>query len=352
MDSREDRNWLWVEDVMDRSPLPWFFFAYMLFIALFSIYMFFDTQTITINLYINHKQLSQAFFTSFLIPFELISVKILLDGSRGKFYRLDSIFQRPQSSFYKLLKEKIIEQKLSYFLLFLLIGLPLFLLGWSGLSYYKDNSDNYIYLLIDIYNNLLLIISIYLFCVILWIFINIYWSFHIACELLDGNLSKYNIVILQRKILSARNFFLTMLLIFIITISSLYMSTMNTDYIIFNNYFLLALFLLGMVSTAIALSDAHNIGERAIDQKMERIDGTIESARREMESITENELAESKKKVEKLQKIIDLQQKDWDRITQEKIGLGLRENIKEAGTFIVSTVIPILTFLISKEFFK
>jgi hypothetical protein len=346
-----DRNWLWIEWLSDNLPMPLFFFAYLLFIILISIYMFFDTKTIYIDLHKDQQQLVQALFTSFLIPFELISIKFLLDGSRDKFYHLDVVFQKSQSYFHKLLREKILEQKLNYMLLFLLVGLPLFSLGYSGLSYYVPNGP-YIYPAIDIYNNLLLAISIYLLCVVLWYFFNIYWTFHMASEFLNGKLLNYNIIILRRKIIFIRNFFLSILLIFIITISSFYLSSMKTNQVDFYNYFLLFLFLLGIISTVIALKDAQNIVERAIDQKMDWIDETIECSRIKIELIPENESEKSKRELEKLQKTIEFQQKEWDVISQQKVGFGFREGIKEAGAFIVVTIIPILSFLISNEIWK
>jgi hypothetical protein len=376
--SPESDKLLWIERALIKSPFVTFLFAYLLFIAIFSIYMYFDTKTTFLDL-TKFKHLLPALFSSFIIPFELIAIEILSNGSRTEFRKLDTFFRRSQSNFYSLLREKIIDQKFNYFLLFLLIGLPLILLGWSfdffdaknftwydGKNYlwYDNNTwsgslfallgfeHELDYLAIDILNNLLLIISILLFCIILWIFIIIYWSFHLSCEKMTSDLSKYNIIIMQRKVIFVRNFFLLMLLTFTITISSLYLSAMNTDYTIFNNYFLLVLFILGMVSTTIALRDAYSIVERAADQKMEHIDGAIENARAKMESFERIESDEGKRELEKLQKSIDIHQTEWDRVIQQRVGFSLKENIKEVLVFVLGTIIPIITFLISNKILK
>jgi hypothetical protein len=363
MNSLREDNWIWIERMIRKFPLPSFLFGYILFISLFVIYLYLDSKTDRLTLYSGNTLLWSAYqvlFTTILIPFELIAIEFLLNDSRNEFKKLDLLFSGSQTKFYKLLSEKITDQRLNYILLLILIGFPLIILGWSGLTFFKlDHNNIRIHLAIDILNNLLLIISIYLFCVILWIFINIYWAFHSSCRSLSEDLSKYNILIIQRRIVSIRNFFITILLIFIVAISALYISSMNTKYIVFNNYFLIALFLIAMISAAIGIKDAHGIIEKVIDQKLYFLDINVKAARMELESITkdetniaESESAKRKIKTEKLEKMIELYEKDWDRITKEDVGLTLKDSIKEASAFVIGTIIPIMTFLISNKIMK
>jgi hypothetical protein len=359
MNSRKDDDLLWIGRLIKKSPLPPLLLSYLLFILIFGIYLYLDSRTERLTLYSGNILLwsgYQVLFTSILIPFELIAIVFLLNASRDEFKKMDLLFSGSRSEFYGLFNKKIIGQELNYFFLLLLIGIPLIFLGWSGLRFYNLDGSS-IHLAIDIFNNLLLIISVYLFCIIFWTFINIYWVFHLSSSGLDENLTKYNTLILRRKIMSVRNFFTINLLIFIITISALYISSMKTEYIVFNNYFLVGLFLFAMISTVIGIRDAHGIIEKVIDHKLYFLNNNIESARMKLDSIADDDssigVSESKDRnieADKLGKMIETYEKDWDRTIKENTGLDLKDSVKEAGTFLVSIIIPMLTFLIGNKF--
>jgi hypothetical protein len=362
-----DQDRLWIERILSWLPISYLSLSYILFIILFAIYILFDEKLSGLDLS-DRDQLLGAFFSSLIIPFEIATIKIMMDGAREQFRYLDQIFNKSQPKFNELLGCKILEKKFNYILFLIFVGFPLFLCKYDGFPFYEINGDNKFYLGLDIYANSLLIISIYLFCILSWKCLNIQLLFGMGSRALEGNLQSYNLLILRRKIVPVRNYFLFVLILFITCVSILNVSilaaTTDEDYAIEDRgqpslQTDLSIISLGIILffavalTLKSLKDAQSIIDNGINQKMDLIDKTIEDYSIKIKNMFEDDSDKGKNEEEKirrenLQKILELQQKEWDKITQEKTGLNFMEGLKEAGAFVVSIIIPILSFLISK----
>lgn len=358
----KNQDYIWIERVLSRLPISYLSFTYILFIILFSIYIYFDKNISWLDLS-DRYQLLGAFFSSLIIPFEIFTIKIMLDGAREEFSHLDAIFRKSQSKFKESLGSKIPEKKNNYLLFLFFVGLPLFFCKFDGFPFYEINKENIYYLGLDIYSNLSLIFSIYLLCILSWQAINIYFLFNIESKNLEGSLHPYNPAILRRNIIPVRNYFLMVLILFITCISIFNVSLLtattdedatneNNDQASLQTYLSIislgTLFVFAVALTLKGLRDAQNIIDNAINQKMDQIDKTIEAYSRKIETILENNCEEKKNQSDNLQKMLELKQKDWEKINQEKTGMNLKESLKEVGAFIVSIIIPIISFMISK----
>lgn len=213
-----DWNWIWIERFIPSVPISYFSLSYILFIIILSIYVFFDMKVSWLDLSDRYQFLA-TFFTSLLIPFEIMAIKMMLDGGRERFGVLCSYFKDSQGQLNESIRNFVFDKKNNYFVFLLIIGLPLFWCRFDGFPYYQINSDDINYLGLDIYINFLLIISISLLCLLSWIFINIHLSFAMISKKVRRDAQDYNIAILNRKIIPVRNYFLIILLIFMISFS-------------------------------------------------------------------------------------------------------------------------------------
>lgn len=195
-----DWRWIWIEKFIPTIPISYFLLSYILFIIILSIYMFFDENVDWMDLSDCYQFLA-AFFTSLLIPFEIFAIKLMLDGARGRFGLLCSYLSDSQARLRDPTSPQVFGKKNNYLTILLFIGLPLFLCKFDGFPYYSNNKDNINFLGLDIYEILLLFISICLLCLLCWIFINIHLTFGIMSKKLVIDAQEYNIAILRRKIM-------------------------------------------------------------------------------------------------------------------------------------------------------
>jgi hypothetical protein len=347
-------NRIWVDEIFLKLPISHFAVSYLVFLFILFIYIYIDMNTNSINLQSNSNQLIGALVTSFLIPFEFSGINLLIKGASKRFLYLDDTFRKSQSKFYESLTRKMAHQSVNYLFLLLFVGLPLALLslmswGENGFSdIIKNNISEYtIPIVLDLINCVLLFVSISFFCAIVLIIINIYCSFHTSVRDLKDSLSAYNTSILKRKLLSIRTYFLMTQLFMMICVAMINISIFGTKFRPeLSAIFLLILFLFTIALTLLGLTDAQDILDIAIDKKMDRMNAILEESSRKMSSLVENGLKKGDKDVDTLQEIIEFQQKDLEKIFQERIGFNIKDSFKGAAAFIASTVIPIASFIV------
>jgi hypothetical protein len=345
---------IWIEEIFLKLPISHFAVSYLVFLFILSIYVYMDMETNSINLQSNSNQLVGALVTSLLIPFEVSGINLLIMGASKRFLYLDEIFHKSQTMFHESLKKKMSHQGANYFFILLFVGLPLALLSlmsWSENGFsdvIRINIFDYkIPDILNLVNYILLFIPISLFCAILLMVINIYCSFHISVKNLKGSLSAYNTSILRRKLLPIRTYFLMTQLFMMICVTMINISIFGTKFKPeLSAIFLLMLFIFTIVLTLVGLNDAQDILDMAIDQKMDCTNAILEESSRKMSSLVEKGLKKGDKDVDMLQEIIELQQKDLEKIFQEKTGFNVKDSLKGAAAFIASTVIPIASFVI------
>jgi hypothetical protein len=341
-------DWIWVERVLSRFPINYFVLSYFLFLILFSLFLFFGANSGAWLDLSNPGVLLVVLVSSFIIPFELAGIKLQMDGSKDLFLYLDTLFGNSKSRFYESLRKGMLESGRNYMLLMLSVGLPLVALSWHGLNFYMKQRGNPFNLGLDIYYNFVLLLTIYLLCIILWIKINTYWAFHNSSKELEGHLLDYNVFILRKKLISVRSYFLIALIFYILCISLINISLFGFGHeITFNAVFLIMLFLFGAALTLGNLNDTQRIIAAVIEQQLDSINVSLEDNSTKMRSILAEGSENYKDEIDRLQKIIDLQRMEWDRISQEKAGLNTLEALKEAGAFIITIIIPIISFIIS-----
>jgi hypothetical protein len=270
----------------------------------------------------------------------------LLERSREDFNYLDASFANSQNRFLGVLKGTMLDQFKTYVFFILCIGILLAILSWNGLPYNDFNPENRFYLGFDIYNYLIQIITIYLLCMILWIQINIVLAFHRASKDLVEYPTSYNIFILRRNVEQIRRDFFVFLLYFIICISIINISFFGFNLIApFNAAFLIMLFILGAIPIIQGINYTQTVMNKILKKMLDSSSNSLEKNKNRMMSLlaenSENGMDESNK----LQKTLDIQQKDLELLAQLKMGFDLRE----AGTFVVSIIIPIISFIISMK---
>lgn len=347
-DNTKADGWIWVVRVISRFPVNYFVLSYFLFLILFLIFLFFSTKTSWLDLS-NPDVLLVVLVSSIIIPFELAGVKLQMDGSKNLFRDLDRLFSNSNSGFYESLRQRFKESGRNYLLLMLSVGLPLVALSWSGLNFYMKEGDNPFNLGLDIYYNLVLLLIIYFLCIIIWIKINTYWAFHTASKNLERHLLTYNVLILRRKLVAVRSYFLLVLLYYIFCVSLINIALFGLIglEITFNAVFLIMLFIFGVALTFGNLNDTQRIIDAAIEQKLSNIDYRLEENLTKMRIMLVEGSENYKEEIDRLQKIIDLQRMEWDKISQEKTGLDIIQALKEAGAFVISMIMPIISFIIS-----
>jgi hypothetical protein len=117
---------------------------------------------------------------SFLIGFLLFGIQFFLNKMRQTFEELGNLFENKDLSagLQNQILRNFTNSKL-YYLIILFVILPFLIIQisdfWSELFYSSDPS--YWAFILDLYNNLLNYISLYLLAIILWIIFNISWSF-------------------------------------------------------------------------------------------------------------------------------------------------------------------------------
>lgn len=291
-------------------------------------------------------QLYKVLISCSFIPVGLVGIRLLLNESRDIFCYLDDIFAKSQSAFSVVFRNGIGDIK-SFILLAISIGLPIAFLTWNGLEYYDIGPQ---FLAVDIYNYLILWLTIFLLCIILWIQINASLAFHRSAESLKGQLQNYNILILLRKLELVRGYFLRSLIYFTIFIALINLSILGLKVeVTYSAVFLILLLIFGVSLTLRGLNDTQRIVDVAAEENLEAINNSLEENSNKLLSMLMAVSEVNKDEVERLQKIIELKKKEWDNITQIKVGLNLTATLKEVGTFMISIIIPIISFLISPE---
>lgn len=357
-ENSKDYGWIWIEGLLNRFPLPYFAVALFLFFFLNSIFYFFSTKIETLDL----SEMPLILITCLVIPFELAGLRLQLDGSRETFHYLDKVFSKSQSKFFLQLKEEILGSGKSRLVFILSIGLPLIYLSWNGFVFYDTQMDlirsgDAVYntetvffnILFDIYYNLILIITIYLFCLVLWIQVNTYVAFHNESKNIAGRLLPYNILTLRRNLSPVKNYFMIFLIYFIICASLINITLFGTKLeLTFNAAFLFLLFLLGASLAAGGLIDSQRIIKEAASQKLDNINDSLEENSNKLVSMLMGNSKEHQEEIDRLKTAIEIQRNNWEKVAQERIGLNIKDALNEVGTFTITIIIPILSFIITQ----
>lgn len=317
-----------------------------------SIYFFLDSMVYCLDLSSNPDQLYKVLISCSFIPVGLVGIRLLLNESLDIFFYLDGIFNKSQSAFSVSFRNGIRDIK-TFIILALSIGLPIVFLTWNGLPYYDIGPENPFerpqFLAVDIYDYLILWFTIFLLCIIIWIQINASLAFHRASESLKGQLQNYNLLILLKKLELVRNYFHRYLIYFTIFIGLINLSILGLKVeITYSAVFLILLFIFGVSLTLRGLNDTQRIINAAAEENLDAINNSlVEKSNRLLSILAGSE--ENKDEAERLQKIIELKKKEWDNIAQIKVGLDMTATLKEVGTFMISIIIPVISFLISPE---
>jgi hypothetical protein len=182
------------------------------------------------------------------------------------------------------------------------------------------------------------------------ILFNISSVFKKASMDLSGNLAIFNSIILQRLLNPLRNYFFALLLILITCISLFNISIAGFALINYQSAMLLLLITsIGVYLTYRGLSGIQRIIELAINEKLEIINGSIEQNMIKLKLMLETKNEEKNNEIDKIQKIIAIEEKEWEKITNVKNNNTIKESLREAGIFIITIMIPIISFLISSS---
>jgi hypothetical protein len=115
----------------------------------------------------------------------------------------------------------------------------------------------------------------------------------------------------------------------------------------FSTVFMILLLILGASLAYIGLKDTQRIIDSTLEHKLEMIKDNLERNSQKLVELALSEDPNENAKVERLQKIIELQRTERDECIKKKKEVDVWNIFKQASTFIITVVIPIISFTIS-----
>lgn len=191
------KGWNLPKRIFNIIPAPYYITSIILTVILILIYGFLGSRVINFDWGYNKYN---AIILCTVIGFLLFGIQFFLNKMRDTFEELGNLFENGNLSykFRNEIQRNFVNSKLYYLILlfvvlsFIIIKIKLFSIAEWDIFYYGEHPSFWAFVL-DIYENLLLFISIYLLATILWIIVNIFWSIDIITSALYKNNLKINI---------------------------------------------------------------------------------------------------------------------------------------------------------------
>jgi len=189
-----------------------------------------------------------------IVAFQLIVLRYLLSTKREVFRELNSLFA-DQENYLRINVEQKPYKSFWYYVFIPIIILPFYLVDWISpdytlseyfLEYYSFEPGTWT-LLFDFYNNLTGLLVLFLFSNIIWILINMAWTFRDVAIRTHGLEMNANIFEANGRLGAIRDSLLKFAVYYFICVSLIVISYINFSEHIYETAFLVVLLLIGLI---------------------------------------------------------------------------------------------------------
>ena len=276
---------------------------------------------------------------SILIAYQIAGIYYLMLFTKRNFRVLELFYISPEFSFCKILEDNF-KQSYLYYLTTLYIVLPIFIINGINTPYFNDQNDT-ISLLLDIYNNALIMISLYLLSIILWIIINMALSLRAAGKKLEQSSVSNNVFNAGLKQKSLKRFILRVIIYYFICISFAITTYYTPTGLSSETVFFIILLLIGAAIFFASLDAIQAMIRSQIEKELEPINVKIMEQMQRLKAIASQEDYLSRdEEIKLISSMLEIMQKE----RAELLAISIYD-IRSIGAFITATVLPIMALI-------
>jgi hypothetical protein len=331
----EDQNNIWLERWLGKIPLPVPVTSLFIGTVIFLVYFLFSRYVIFFEWNFYHQYASAV--VSILIAYQLAGIFYLMGAIRENFRKLDHFYASSEFGFCKILEDKFKSHCL-YYLLILYFITPF--LAINGLTTpYLDTEMNNFGLLLDIYNNLLIYLSLFLLSTIHWIILNMAWSLREAGKMFEISSINGNVFSSELKLKSLKSFIVKIICYYFICISlamATYLTPSGLSF--YETILFFILLLIGATSFFGSLDAIQGLISKQIERELEPINIKITEQIQKLKTIvTQKNCFSQREEIDLIIPLLENLHKERAELLSIRI-----YDIRSIGTFIAGTITSII----------
>jgi hypothetical protein len=379
----EEMSWGRIDGALMRAPLPYPVISLFIGIIIYLIYAFFYFNVGPLEPYWEKRSLTLLVLSA-AIAYQITGIRFLLKKMKTIFLEFNSFYgieaindsereDEPSTinkslTLYDITKNRFKKSRWFYVLLPLVI-VPFYLIDSirgidineilfrSYSAYYNSFIDRgledfqiaeligpekNIFMAYDIYSNLVGILFLILLSIIVWIIFNTAWGLSDAGKIFSNTDTDISIFSLNNLLLSIRSDVLIIVAYYFICIALAIFSYPFTGYLTFEVAFLLTLLLLGVILFLVGIEAIQSILKGQAKQELNKInERSRDSSKRLISIASEEDYSDKTAKISSISSMLDILQKERERIMLEKKGYDISTMI----TFGITFLIPFLSFM-------
>jgi hypothetical protein len=364
---KED-NWSWVEALLNKIPLHYLLFSWVLLFILYLIFVFFNFKVVTFKLFSCKDQTFELHFWSnftilamcLLIFYQLSGIKYLLDNIRNAFLeiKLDQESKMNKNDLYNMLEYKFMDSHFYYLIIglsiipFIFIDLTRPWRGFEILQFYHLNQTTWS-LLLDIYLYAVSYSINLLMGIIVWIIINITWMFSKLGNAIYR--SRIHLDLLAADNIGGlgqlKNLVLKVFSYYFICISLAILTYINPfSFISYESIFFIMLFLIGICFVFTNFYFIHKILKEKVDSETNDLEDIFVRRRaRLIDIISRGDYRSTDEELKWLSTVFEAIDNEMNRLNQINLKVF---DFKTVVAFLSTSLFPILTKLLQDRIFE
>jgi len=359
---REDKDWLWIETLFKKIPLPYPLLCFIIGSIIYSIYILFSKMidVLPLNFY---AQLS-AVSMSILIPFMLGGIQYLFDIMIRIISGIDKLSLKHEDNMYVNAKRRFVNSGWHYIFIISVVT-PFYLIDWvpplkeSFLDHFKEtylpiysiSEFHTIWgLSFDIYIQLLGLFSLFLLSYILWIMFNITWTlkdWESSCCSIALEAGIFNT---KMKIVSIKNSILRILFFYFSCISLAIISYLNpTKFFSKETGLLLVLLLIGISFFFLGLGAIQQALKSQVERELEEINKKSQEQVQKLKKITSIDNHSEKDEISTTSDILDVFRKQREEL--ELVNTNVYD-IRSVARFVGMLILPFISSIFKSAIYN
>ncbi|MEI6103329.1 MAG: hypothetical protein WCP70_05230 [Methanothrix sp.] len=335
----EDCSWTWMESALRKIPVPVPVISLLIGTMILLLYWLFSRYVVFFEWNKMHQLSSVAVST--LIAYQIAGVFYLMVYMKKNFRLLDLFYASSEFSFCKILEDKFRTSYL-YYLLIVYIIAPIFLINGLSTQYFCDERGSNLGRLLDVYNDILIFIVLFLLATILWIILNMAWSLREAGKKLERSSVTRDVLNSDLKLKSLKSFILKVLIYYFICIS-LAITTYYTPIglSVYETIFFIILLMIGAAFFFAGLDAIQAMISSQIEKELEPINMRIMEQIQRVEALASQKDYISKgEEINSITSMLEIMQKQRAELLSIRI-----YDLRSIGTFITATILPIMALI-------
>ncbi len=363
---QEEESWNWIDEALMRAPLPYPVISLFIGIIIYLIYAFFYFDVIFLEPYWDNRGLT-FIMVSAAIAYQIAGIRFLLKKVKTIFLEFSYLDENEATTIYGIMKYKF-KKSYWYYVLLPLVILPFYLIDFirglsinevllSESSYHKDfieiglknpqiaefiEAQKNILMAYDVYSNLIGIFFLILLSTIVWIIFSTTWGLSdvgMKYSNINANISIFS---LNAIMIDIRSDILKIIAYYFICIAMAILSYPFKGYLTFEVAFLLILLLLGVMLFLVGIEAIQSIMKAQAKFELDEINEKSKKSAQKLISIaSEEDYSDKEAKIKSISEMLDILQKERERVTSEAKGYGVITIL----TFAVTLLIPLLSFM-------